>query len=137
MRATAYHEAGHVVVGVVLGLVCVRATMAGEYGQTAFVASPSRSTWAALRGQILVLMAGGEAERECCPLGCGGDLDDLLEIRRMVGEAELLELEPRLRRETRKLVRRHRDAIERVAAALLERGTLTADAIESAVLRAQ
>jgi len=39
--------------------------------------------------------------------------------------------EPRMRRQTRRLVRKHRDKIERVAAALLERWKLEPDEIDA------
>ncbi len=39
--------------------------------------------------------------------------------------------EPRMRVMTRTLIRRHRDKIERVAVALLERGRLTAEELDA------
>jgi ATP-dependent Zn protease len=38
-----------------------------------------------------------------------------------------------MRRQTRRLIRKHRDKIERVATALLERGMLTAEEIDRLV----
>jgi ATP-dependent Zn protease len=41
--------------------------------------------------------------------------------------------EPRMRRQTRRLIRKHRDKIERVAAALIERKTLEANEIDALI----
>jgi ATP-dependent Zn protease len=41
--------------------------------------------------------------------------------------------EPRMRRQTRRLVRKHRDEIERVAKALLHRKSLTPDEVDQLI----
>jgi hypothetical protein len=82
-------------------------------------------------------MAGAEAEMEILGRTRGGDGHD----RRWANfagqssdsgfsEEEWFRYEPRMRRQARRLVRKHRAAIERVAAVLLQRGTLTKDEID-------
>jgi ATP-dependent Zn protease len=128
-RSAAYHEAGHAVIGRMLGIACVYATIRPDESQahTAFVGEPDPLE------QVLVLMAGHEAEVEFGVIAWdNGDQDDRREIWAKLAEADLDQrCEPRLRRATRVLVRRHRNAIERVAVALLERETLLADEIDA------
>ena len=65
-----------------------------------------------------------------CP---GGDDDDRYwiscSLQDLCPDAEVLRYEQRLRRLARQMVRRHRSRIERIAARLIEHGTLTADQI--------
>ena len=172
---TATHEAGHAVIGRVLGLSCGSATIIaneaeGEAGH-AIVHDPwkTMSDWerpfqeaferraalngslclgdlagvklrnarSAFRGTILARMAGAEAENVILGVCQGGDGRDRHEIEMLAeSDAEIPEeawarYEPRMRRQTRRLIRKHRAKIERVAAALLERGELSADEIDA------
>jgi hypothetical protein len=93
---------------------------------------------AAYRGSILATMAGAEAEVEILGRCRGGDGDDRYKIEGMAASSYALlsnvlwhRYEPRMRRQTRRLVRKHRDKIERVAAALKERRTLKASDIDA------
>jgi len=167
-RSTAIHEAGHAVVGRVLGMVCGDATIVpdcekGEAGYS-IICDPwataskysldtlSEEEWLraddtgiwpikvrdsrlAFRGRILTCMAGAEAEKELLGYYVGGDGDDRRDINIVVdsGHAEIPDwprYEARARRQVRRLVRKHRRKIERVAAALQRRTTLTAEQID-------
>ena len=155
----AVHEAAHAVIGRVLGLTCGHATIVpneaeGEAGH-AILGDPwhvldnweqrakFREPSSVYRGRILATMAGAEAQTELRG-GCGGgDGHDRREIELMAAsdyadlpDAVWQRYEPRMRRQTRRLIRKHRDKIERVAAALLERDTLTANEIDAIVDRA-
>jgi ATP-dependent Zn protease len=102
-----------------------------------------------LRARALIKMAGAEAEVEFFGSCQGGDGDDREEVHdalyrvgvagpavaRMVdSDAIYARYEPRLRRWTRALVRRHRTKIDRIARALLERKTLSGEEIEALYL---
>ena len=87
-------------------------------------------------------MAGAEAEAEILGECQSGDGDDRHQIARMMmslhipgyeedGDGSAERFEARLRAKTRGLVHRHRDKIERVAAALLVQRTLTAEQVEA------
>jgi hypothetical protein len=139
---TAHHEAGHAVIGRVMGLTCGGATIEPDYddltaGHSKSHVERSINDWDArgrcrcasmFRARIMMLMAGREAEIVCLG-GCGGgDGDDLLEIDISLDETEAPEdPEPwlsRLRIRTRDRVVRHSEAIKAVAAALLARKTV-------------
>jgi ATP-dependent Zn protease len=83
---------------------------------------------------IVALMAGNEAEVECLGSANGGDKEDRRAIALIIDTEfptfESEKEEPRLRRAARALVRRHRDKIERVAAALLAREVLSAGEVD-------
>ena len=154
---TAYHEAAHAVIGRVLGLTCGHASISPaartatrpyEAGH-AKIRDPWLTIWdweqreryrdarQAFRGTIIANMAGAEAEVEFFGQCRRGDGDDRHKISLLM-DSRYAEIpadnwdryEARLRAHTRRLVRRHRDAIERVAAALLDRGTLQPDEID-------
>jgi ATP-dependent Zn protease len=156
-RSTAYHEAGHAVIGRVLGMSCGEATIIpneqeNEAGH-AITADPFRilEDWWETRGKyrgntmhsimlgrVLTYMAGAEAERVILGRCRGGDARDRHDIMSMVYSSESSfsvdtweRVEPRLRAHARILVRRHRDKIERVAKALLKHGTLKAHEIDA------
>ena len=151
-KQTAYHEAGHAVIGRVLTCVCGGATIKPDYkkgtrGRAKAVASEDewekrgkfRTFRAGCHAQIMLSMAGAEAEKELFGRQSStGDGDDRLQIAR-VGQEIASEgyfwesLEPRLRRMTRMLVRRHRALIERVAKALLAKTELSADELDELV----
>lgn len=152
--STAIHEAGHAVIGRVLGLKCGQVTIIpdeinGEAGH-AIIAQPfdtlneyerlgeEREIHLIFRDQILAWMAGAEAEIEILGHWRGGDGDDQQKIRFALPEADLSpeqwrRSERRMRAKTRGLVRRHREKIEHVARALIEHRTLQADEIDALV----
>lgn len=150
-RRTAIHEAGHAVVGRILTMLCGGASIrpdeeAGEAGH-AITADPyavtaaweQREKWrnfgTVWTGRILTVMAGAEAEIEILGSSEGGDGDDRYQITLMLHES-LDETghehrEARLRRFARQIVRRHRNDIERVAAALEVHETLAGEEIDA------
>jgi ATP-dependent Zn protease len=149
-RATAHHEAGHAVVGGILGLPCGAVTIEPDQDSVghAFVPSPwlTLSVWegrgkfrdvsSAFLASIIARLAGAEAERVLLGTDGVGDDDDRDQILLLV-EAGYIEIplndwpkfEARLRAQTRRLVRRHQRSIACVAEALMERGTLQADEV--------
>lgn len=154
-KATAIHEAGHAVIGRVLGLLCGCATIIPNESKAEAGYSICADPWATLSawekrekfrdarsafcGRILAYMAGAESERELlgqCPVGDG---DDRYQIAMMAESCDSglsnhwEQYEPRMRRQTRRLVRKHRDKIERIARALLERETLEAHEIDALI----
>jgi ATP-dependent Zn protease len=156
LKTTAYHEAGHAVIGRVLTLACGGATIKPNYADAtagrAITEGPYaclyewekrgkvRDTAAVWHARIITLMAGAEAEQELLGSKALGDSDDRLQIALMAEEMtrnapDWDKLEPRLRAMTMMLVRRHRARIERVAEALLARMTLSAKAINRLVGR--
>jgi hypothetical protein len=156
-RRTAIHEAGHAVIGRVLGLTCGGATIVRDYADRsaghAITGDPHRAIadWEArgrwryksmFRAKIMALMAGSEAENECLGGYGGGDGFDQHEIWGHLDEVrgpglsgEPEQIEAKLRAKTRGLCRRHRASIVAVAKALLERGTLNAREIDAIVRR--
>ncbi len=152
---TAIHEAGHAVIGRVLGLPCGEVTIIGESEHElghAIVDDPIH-TWergdgsrrALVEKSCISLYAGAEAERVL--LGNAGDhvgdgpdfskarsLIMILGVRGAhVGDEVWERYEARLRRQSNLLVLLHRHKIERVARALLERGTLQGDDIDAII----
>ena len=156
-RHTAYHEAGHAVVGRVLTLACGRASIKPNYREGSAGVSITKDPYACLhewekRGKvrespdavlharIMTYMAGAEAERELLGRCQEGDEDDRYQINLMVEELHpgadwVRRLEPRLRAMTRMLVRRHRVLIERTAEALLKRKTISAKELDKIIGR--
>ena len=170
LRITAIHEAGHAVIPRVLSIGCGGVTIIpdADSGGHSVIEGPWRTLWrwegqggpeirdnkliyppgsrphgtyeSALRGRILVFMAGWAAEVEILGECRGADGDDRYQIGLMLEElpipggrspAAWERYESRLRAKAHALVRRHRAAIERVAAALEERGSLTAEDIDA------
>jgi hypothetical protein len=89
----------------------------------------------------MTFMAGAEAERELlgfCQCGDGDDqywiacmADDILDTWSEAWDRWAA----RLRRQTVRIIRRHRDNVERVAEALLERKTLQGHEIDALITR--
>jgi hypothetical protein len=160
LKRSAHHEAGHAVIARVLGLLGGAATIVANHIFQSFGGSESypaatieywhrpvleggnmRSLPCAYRAEVMMGMAGHEAELECLATnvvshsGDHVDLNDidelLLKIYPSASPAELFRHQDRLRRMTRALVRRHRDKIERVACALLQHRTLSGSAIDA------
>lgn len=151
-RHTAIHEAGHAVIGRAVALPCGGATIVpngdlGSYGAaTVGSADDAWHQWqlrekfrdylSAVRARIITVQAGHEAEAEILGLAIGNDDDDR-EVAAACAEDLGVPVEredavvDRLRRAARQFVRRHRTDIERVAAALEERSTLTGEEIDA------
>ena len=155
-KATAIHEAGHAVIGRVLGLPCGKVTTISddpaELGH-AVVEDPIHG-WRRgdgprrqmVEASCMSLYAGAEAERVI--LGKQGDdvgdgpdcskaasLIELIGVRgaSFVGDEVWERYEARLRARSNQLVRLHRAKIERVGAALMERGELSANEIDELI----
>ncbi len=154
-KKTAYHEAGHAVIGRVLTLPCGGATIKRNYAEMtegySIIHDPYACLWAwekrgKVRGdnavwhaRIIALMAGAETERICLGLQPIGDGDDQRWIGLMMEEVASPtnwdSYEARLRAMTRRLIRRHRVRIKRVAQALLAKGSLSTEEIDKLVGR--
>lgn len=156
LKHTAYHEAGHAVIGRVLTLHCGNATIRPNYAEAVagyvithdpykilhewekrgHVRDSQDAVWHA---RIMTYMAGAEAEKILLGSGGLGDVDDRYQIALMAEElhrdTNWEKLEPRLRAMTRMLVRRHKARIERVAKALTARTTVSAKALDKMVGR--
>jgi hypothetical protein len=136
--AVAYHEAGHAVIDVALGHSPLRATVVVKPGReiVALVESAGSKPQSALDG-CCALLAGYFAElRHSGAQGfkddaCNIDFEKVDEILRVVGiVADELTFEV-LIAETTRLVDENWPAIERLAAKLLERETLSGEEIEA------
>jgi hypothetical protein len=97
----------------------------------------------AIRARIMTSMAGTEAENELIGVSQGSDAFDRREIEQYaeMEDAELPEdlwqrYEPRMRRHTRRLIRKHREKIERLAAALQDKKTLPGEEIDRLIAKA-
>src|SRR6516225_1434666 len=125
LRTTAYHEAGHAVIGRVLTLVCGGASIKPDYADATagfgITGDPWLCIWewerrgkvrpsqrAVWRARIMTYMAGAEAEQELLGSTAGGDGSDRHEIALMGEElschSDWEREEPRLRAMTRMLV---------------------------------
>ena len=115
----------------------------GEAGGVALAAeSPAR--WAARVGLplgtvarcvLIAAMAGREAEVILCGRARVDDASDLEHVRAVARHYKIGDLE-RWRAEARRLARRHRGAIELVAAALVRRGRLSAEEVRRIITAA-
>jgi hypothetical protein len=159
-RSTAIHEAGHAVIARILRLPCGDATIKPDHESAGhnLIADPYAvvQRWegevpgkgarphgtydSAVLARILAFMAGRAAEEEIIGACLGGDSDDKRQIGLMLDELPRERLSPspehyekRLRSLACGLVRRHRGRIERVAAALMRKGSLTGDEIDALV----
>ena len=128
---TAHHEAGHAVIGRVLGLECRYVTIVEDGPHAKF-----RNTGTTVEVNIITTMAGWETERV---FGFDNEDDELTEgaardrsdIGMLCWRSNFTIDIERVRRKTRRLVRKHRACIERVANALLERKTMTAEEVDA------
>jgi hypothetical protein len=143
---TSVHEAGHAVIGRVLTPACGPASIVADHDSAghAITADPYETLYewerrgkvrftpdSAMVGRVLAYMAGAEAEGVLFGKAGRGDGADRRQIAWMledIGPVDPDRYEQRLRRMTRMLVRRHRERIERVAAALFAHRTLDAAA---------
>jgi hypothetical protein len=154
-KRTAIHEAGHAVIGRVLGLRCGEATIVPDYAKgsngCAIILDPlvSIAEWEArgrwryhrlMRARIMAEMAGREAEIELFGDCAGGDGEDQRQIaghledvapETVRSEDDIVRFHARLRAKTAGRLRRHRNLIELVAGALLRSGTLSAKKIDA------
>jgi ATP-dependent Zn protease len=147
----AVHEAAHAVIARVLTLAAGHVTINPDYRTYSRGVSVTHDPFACLaaweqRGKvrdsdnavyiarIISTMAGAEAEIELLgerPIGDGCDREQIeLMARELTGNRSWSRLEPRLRKMTRMLVRRHRARIERVAGALLEKTKLSGKQVD-------
>ena len=130
---TAHHEAGHAVIGRVLGLEGGLVTIVKDDigdGRAAFRASGT------VEARIVMSLAGREAESVFGFDNADNEMTegagyDRSHIGFLCAEAgQVIDIE-RLRRKTRRLVQKHRASIDRVAHALLERKTLQGDELDA------
>lgn len=149
-RSTAIHEAGHAVIGRVLDLVCGQVSVVEDDDSAghSICADPwatcgvwdrqekyHRGIEECLRARIMAFMAGAEAEAEILGQCAGGDGDDRDQIAYMLDTLQLSDhdwfrWEQRLRRQCRRLVRKHRFKILKVADALHLKETMHGDEID-------
>jgi ATP-dependent Zn protease len=153
--ATAIHEAGHAVIGRVLGLPCGAVTIEPsdddqELGH-AVVGDPGR-VWQRGDGprrpliekSCVCLYAGREAERiiaGSAEVGDGPDCTKATSLICIIGVRGATfvsddvwdRYEARLRARSRALVSKHRAQIERVAHALTARGKLTSEQVDELI----
>ena len=156
-KHTAIHEAGHAVVGRALGMSCGHVTIEADDDSAGhhIVADPwqimfeweqrdrYRDASVVFHGRIMTFMAGALAETEFFGISQGGDGDDQWQVALMAeAGARITKISgewdsdrdrqlARLRSRAAYIVHRHRLRIERVAAALLERRSLTADEVDT------
>lgn len=149
LQATAYHEAGHAVVSLALGLAIDHVSILAGKGYTGSCTGPSvlgyeaanqREQRSIARALILSCYAGMHAQRLVDPdapeeQGFDDDADAfnlsqncavLPRSCQTVGDEQHIAYLDRLRQEARRLVRRHRRAIGVLAQALLRRNELNA-----------
>jgi hypothetical protein len=139
----AIHEAGHAVIAGILGLVCGGASIVGDNQGTAGI---SYSDWIddenrkrpkrhGRDADVMVSMAGSEAEVEILGKCCGGDLSDRTKvIEQLSGDSNPCRTDARLRRMTRMLCKRHRASIELIAKALVEANNMSGRQIDELLL---
>jgi hypothetical protein len=150
----AVHEAGHAVIGRVLGIPCGHATiLADDESNGHNLAEPPykilgrwwddlgryyREEAVAFHARIMAYMAGAEAERVLLGVCNGGDGNDLSEIAWMANSAgydtfsgEWTRRRGQLRRQTVRLLRKHQATVRSVADALLEKHVLAGGEIDA------
>jgi Peptidase family M41 len=131
LRATAFHEAGHAVVGAVLGFDVLGVTVIADGKFAGSCWSYAANERASANDRIIVLFAGACAERLIDPTAadCPNDESEVLALSRRqpvlprsarVADAYLSSL----RHKAAQLVRNNSRAIGELAGELLRRGTL-------------
>ena len=119
-RRIAIHEAGHAVIGRVLGIECGGATIEQDTDSAGhgITYDPHRIWYAweqvgryrdfstVMRGRVMTFMAGREAEKECLGRAYGGDGDDRRQIAFMLDDL----YRPEFAARWEKRLRRHRGA---------------------------
>jgi hypothetical protein len=147
-RHTAYHEAGHAVIGRVLGMNCGCTTIEADEEGAGYstVEDPYetqgweeigkfREIKSAFTGRVMTFMAGREAEVEFFGRSQGGDGNDRRQIALMLKEISAASKESRLRKKTRALVKRHRIKVEAIARELIKSKRLSARKIDAIIRR--
>jgi ATP-dependent Zn protease len=157
---SAVHEAGHAVIGRVLGIPCGHATILADEGSAGHsLAAPPHETlerwWhnlgryyreeaAAFHARIMTYMAGAEAERVLLGACNGGNGNDLGEIAWMANSAGYdtfssawTRRKGQLRRQTIRLLRKHQATVRGVADALMEKGYLASEEIDAWIPRSR
>jgi cell division protease FtsH len=146
-REIAVHEAAHAVIARILGITCGEVTIVSEEGYSVghSVMNDPRFSWERGDGSkakaadnfAVALFAGAEAERLMFNSQTEGDSVDreratdclswagAVKNARFAGDEHFDRHEANLRRRAADLVRRYRPHIEKLAGALVERGTLT------------
>jgi hypothetical protein len=134
-QRTAIHEAGHCVAAVQLGVPVIGATIdprRPHFTRDGF----RRSRNLALEHLCLICLSGPAAEELFCgPIADAGDKLDLAQARAFIADGYNEFMRPyelaRLRNAAENLVRSHwaRERIKRLAAALIDQGSLAAEAI--------
>jgi ATP-dependent Zn protease len=126
---TAIHEAAHAVVARMNSIPITTVTIIpseGSAGQCAICLNPY------IDGYAIAVLAGREAELEFLGSAAGIAGTDR-ELIALAARCRDNFSEPRLRRQARRLVRKHRAAIGRVAKALLMRKTLSRDEVDALI----
>jgi ATP-dependent Zn protease len=162
LKRTAIHEAGHVVVGYVLGLACNEVALThdeveetGAYGHatgpnpaSGYEFLSMRERQETLRAKCTACCAGLAAEHVFCDVPLSTDNENAQDDFQNIIECERNGLRIRGKRngfigddatwhcidlrliEAKKLVKRHRNPIQRLADALVERKKLDQDEVE-------
>lgn len=150
---TALHEAAHLVVARALGLACGGVALVSDGSRVGYAEiDPPWLGWhrglgrkaPIIEAYIVATQAGAEAEIAFLG-GCdGGDWSDREDIREAyrhvrvkgrvyIGDDIELAHEARLREKSRRLVRQHREAIARLALALIDRRRLNNSEVTQAL----
>lgn len=152
-RSTAVHEAGHAVIARALGIGCGEVTIIAEEGHSlghSDILDP-RFDWrrgdgpkgAAATKFVIALYAGAEAEQLICNSQYIGDSVDkerataclawagVVRGAVFVGDDRFDRYEAKLRIKSASLVAKHRNDIECLAAALLEREKLSGQEVDA------
>lgn len=141
LKATAYHEAGHAVMAMVLGRAIQKVTIvpgqthlgAQRLGACHLQKGKSRGSGDYLEDEVMILLAGMVAESQITGQYCHqGAAQDLRYVRRMLltrndGQRQILRLEKRLLSKTEHhlLDADHWRAVQSIAAELLKSQTIS------------
>src|SRR5262249_9449274 len=154
LEHTAYHEAGHAVIGLILGYDVRKATIRPRYSYlgSAWISKKRNGSLGSTEvqagspdsvGHICIDLAGPLAEQLVNPVpldelircAAGSDWRSAERHARRINRRQADILIDVLIEETRTLVEQHKDAIARVAAALLEHETLMGEEIQRIAAR--
>lgn len=146
LKATAFHEAGHAVMALILGRAISKVTVAPgqshlgvqRLGACHLQKGKAKSSQNFLEDEVMILLAGMVAESQITGQYCQqGAAQDLRYVRRMLasrneGEKQIERLERRLLNKTEHylLDRQAWDAVERIAAELINNQTISGRAVK-------